>query len=68
MHTYIHCNIIYNSQDGKMDKENVCVHTHQTHTRWNIIHSHKKKILSFATTQMKFEGVKLKWNKSDRER
>ena len=28
----------------------------------------KKEILSFVTTYMKLEGIKLKWNKSDRER
>ena len=40
IHPYVHWNIIYNSQDGKMDKENARARTHthtHTHTQWNTI-------------------------------
>ena len=55
IHPYVHCNIIYNSQDGKMDKENAraraCTNTHtHTHTMEHYTAIKKKNLVICHST------------------
>ena len=63
MHLYVHCSIIYNSQDveatqvpfyGRMDKEDVIYIDNGYYSALK-----KDKIVPFATTWMDLKGIKL---------
>ena len=66
MHPYVHCSIVYNSQDTeailvpikrKMGKDVVCIYIH-THTQ-EYYSAIKNEILLFVKTWMKLESIML---------
>ena len=60
IHPYVHCNIIYNSQD--MEATQVPITDEWIKKKWSLYTMKyysaikKNEIMSFATTQMKLEG------------
>ena len=70
-HPYVHCSIIYNSQDMEAVQVSINkweVKTTMGHLHNGILLSHKKKILPFVTVWTDLREHYAKWNKPVRER